>query len=168
MRKVTLPVIVMPLGILAVEMLVSKSGRSLENFDHYLEGVVRWRHFEHYFSRLLWSVVGIPDLMNSLETQTLRHALREEPRCVFLEHLQTVTQCEGLEAGIKSFASDYWAVLDRSIGWDSSVGIATRYELGGPGDRIPVGGGQVFCTCPDWSWGHTQPPIQWVPGLSRG
>jgi hypothetical protein len=25
------------------------------------------------------------------------------------------------------------------MGWDSSVGITTRYELDGSGDRIPVG-----------------------------
>jgi len=40
---------------------------------------------------------------------------------------------------------------------DSSVGIATSCGLDGPGieSRLP----------PDWRWG---PPIQWVPGLSRG
>jgi hypothetical protein len=34
-------------------------------------------------------------------------------------------------------------------GRDSSVGIATRYRLEGPGFRIPVGGGKIFRTRPD-------------------
>jgi hypothetical protein len=40
----------------------------------------------------------------------------------------------------------------------SSVGIAADYGAGRSGDRIPVG--RYFS--------HTQPPVQWVPGLSRG
>ena len=32
----------------------------------------------------------------------------------------------------------------------SSVGIATRYGLGGPGSN--PGGGEIFRTCPDRSW----------------
>jgi hypothetical protein len=34
-------------------------------------------------------------------------------------------------------------------------------RAGRSGDRIPVGG-EIFRTRPD------QPPLQWVPGLSRG
>jgi len=48
----------------------------------------------------------------------------------------------------------------------SSVGIATGYELDSPG--IESWWGKTFCTCPDQPWGPTQPPAQWVPGLSRG
>jgi hypothetical protein len=36
----------------------------------------------------------------------------------------------------------------------SSVGIATDYGLDGPGIES--------------RWGPTQPPVQWIPGLSRG
>ena len=53
------------------------------------------------------------------------------------------------------------------VGRDSSVGIATRYGLDGPGDQIPLGG-EIFRTHLDWSWGPTQPPIRFVPALSRG
>jgi len=49
----TVPCHVISLGMLAVEMLTSKPGRSLENFDHDLESVVGRRHLEDYFSRLL-------------------------------------------------------------------------------------------------------------------
>jgi len=34
------------------------------------------------------------------------------------------------------------------VGRGGSVGIATRYRLGGPVDRIPVGG-EIFRTHPD-------------------
>jgi len=49
------------------------------------------------------------------------------------------------------------------VGRDSSVDIATRYGLDGPGSN-PDGGG-IFRTCPDRPLGTTQPPVQWVPGL---
>ena len=53
------------------------------------------------------------------------------------------------------------------MGRDSSVGIATRYGLDGPGNRIPVGG-EIFRTRPRQALGPTQPPIQWAPVLSWG
>ena len=43
-------------------------------------------------------------------------------------------------------------------GRDSSVGIATRYGLDGPGIESRWRG-EIFRTL-----GPTQPPIQWVPG----
>ena len=49
---------------------------------------------------------------------------------------------------------------------DSSVGIATRYGLDGPG--IESRWGRDFPHPSRPSLGPTQPPIQWVPGLSRG
>ena len=52
------------------------------------------------------------------------------------------------------------------MGWDSSVGIATRYGLDGPG--IESRWGARF-SAPIQTGSEThQPPIQWVPGLSRG
>ena len=39
----------------------------------------------------------------------------------------------------------------KKIGWDSSVGIATRYGLDGPG--INSGGAEVFLTRPGRPWG---------------
>ena len=44
---------------------------------------------------------------------------------------------------------------------DCSVGIATRYGLDGPGIEI-------FLHLSRPALGPTQPPIEWVPGLSRG
>ena len=47
----------------------------------------------------------------------------------------------------------------------SSVGIATDYGLDGPGSN--PGGDEIFRLSRP-VLGPTQPPVKWVPGLSRG
>ena len=39
------------------------------------------------------------------------------------------------------------------MGRDSSVGMATRYGLDGPGIESRWGGGDIFHSCPDRPWG---------------
>ena len=51
-------------------------------------------------------------------------------------------------------------------GRDSSVGIATRYGLDGPGIESRCGGWD-FPHAFSPSLGPTQPPVQWVPGVKR-
>ena len=53
----------------------------------------------------------------------------------------------------------------RVCGLGSSVGIATDYGLDGPGSN--PGGDEIFRPSTP-ALGTTQPPVKWVPGLSRG
>ena len=50
----------------------------------------------------------------------------------------------------------------KAVGRDSSVGIATRYGLDGPG--IEYRRGREFPHLSRPALGPTQPPMQWVPG----
>jgi hypothetical protein len=52
------------------------------------------------------------------------------------------------------------------VGRDSEVGIATAYGLDGPG--IESRWGRDFLHLSRPALRRTQPPAQWVPGLSRG
>ena len=53
-----------------------------------------------------------------------------------------------------------------NYGPGSVVGIATGYRLDGPG--IEYRSGRDFPRLSRPVLGPTQPPVQWVPGLSRG
>jgi hypothetical protein len=55
---------------------------------------------------------------------------------------------------------------ESEVGRDSVVGIATRYELNGPG--IESRWGRDFQHPSRPALGPIQPPAQWVPGLFPG
>ena len=52
------------------------------------------------------------------------------------------------------------------MGRDSSIGIATRHRLGGPGIESRWGRDYPHPSRP--ALGLTQPPVQWILGLSQG
>jgi len=56
-------------------------------------------------------------------------------------------------------------LVHTSNGPGSSVGIATDYGLDGPGSNL--GGDEIFRLSRP-AMGPTQPPVKWLPGLSRG
>jgi hypothetical protein len=60
----------------------------------------------------------------------------------------------------------YVMLVHNFVGRDSSVGIATRYGLYGPG--IECRWGRGFPHSSRTALRHIQPPVQWIPGISRG
>jgi hypothetical protein len=67
---------------------------------------------------------------------------------------------------MKGVCKDLTGVICKICGPGSSVGIATDYGLDGP--RVESRCGRDFPHLSRPALGPTQPPVQWVPGLSRG
>ena len=67
---------------------------------------------------------------------------------------------------VQSKGTTFYSVITiENCGPGSSVGIATDYELDGPGWN--PGGDEIFRQSRP-VLGPTQPPVQWVLGLPRG
>ena len=80
-----------------------------------------------------------------------------ENTCSYLQSLKYICCYEPLHVMMRN--------LYRPLAWlGSVVGIATGYGLDGPEIESQWGGGYSAPV----QTGPTQPPAQWVPGLSRG
>jgi len=77
-----------------------------------------------------------------------------------------VSQNTNAEIGIKKILQALGLIIiSKDCGPGSSVGIATDYGLDDPGSNPD--GYEIFRPSRP-ALGPTQPPVQWVPGVSRG
>ena len=66
---------------------------------------------------------------------------------------------------VSIFVGSYYMCISQCTLAGSSVGIATDYGLDGPGSN--PGGDEIFNPFRP-ALGPAQPPVKWVPDLSRG
>jgi hypothetical protein len=77
--------------------------------------------------------------MTSVHSTNWQYYVLKDQECHLTQSLHIKHHCTKANQVEKSHT--YW------MGWDSSVGIVTRYGLDGPCE------GKSFSTSPDWPWG---------------
>ena len=82
------------------------------------------------------------------------------------KHVKDARDFNNIETRAVKFFVFFPARQGAEGGPGSSVGIETELQAGRSGDRIPVWA--RFFAQVQTVLGPTQPPVQWVPGLSRG
>jgi hypothetical protein len=120
----------------------------------------RCRTYYFYFM----PVFVLPKLQPNHYTPTDMHtSSREQPAH---QTPCSASICGGIYGDKLSQTFGFGIPLSGASGPGSSVGIATCYGLDGPG--IESRWGRDFSHMFRLALGPTQPPVRWVPGISRG
>jgi hypothetical protein len=145
---------------------------------------VRWLTCRHFFVALSkcevsWYIVPWkqPSYLTKVILRLMQYVVCFQTLCIKVYHICTTLQRNAYSVNIwffyttcavyKSDRFDFkFYYYFYSMGRDSSVGIATRYRLEGPGIESRWGPDYLHPSRP--ALGPTQPPIQLVPSLSRG
>jgi hypothetical protein len=117
--------------------------------------------FLTYFNKTLMSYIWV--VVRTLSTNTCRSSWNVSVTPVWFQSVQLVLKL--LHTYIHTYVHTYMRTYIHS-GPGSVVGIATGYRLDGP--EIEPWWAQDFPHLSRSALGPTQPPIQWIPGLSRG
>jgi len=116
------------------------------------------------FSFLLPLLLRSPSLYLTLSIES-SHLFRTSPVIFPISVTQFHLNVSCKTASCLPHIFIFLGVLLYICGPDSSVGIATGYGLDGP--EIESRWGRDFLRLSRPTLGPTQPPVQWVPGLSR-